>query len=178
MLAGVGVWAFRSGDPAKLLYPTNSFGQICGQVDPDYHHRHQTINVNHHLIKQGGQASRPFLLFFDLTKVKLAPPPPLPKKASFHDWGPKWWQKTKSTFLQCASLSALAGCPTPQADILELKLCGKCTTIKKSKSVLKKEKVKASKSGVRGTVPFELGKSLGRVTSAYPSDRTKGTIAI
>ena len=75
MLAGVGVWAFRSGDPAKLLYPTNSFGQICGQVDPDYHHRHQTINVNHHLIKQGGQASRPFLLFFDLTKVKLAPPP-------------------------------------------------------------------------------------------------------
>ena len=46
MLAGVGVWAFRSGDPAKLLYPTNSFGQICGQVDPDYHHRHLTIIVN------------------------------------------------------------------------------------------------------------------------------------
>ena len=80
MLAGVGVWAFRSGDPAKLLYPTNSFGQICGQVDPDYHQGHQTINVNHHLIKQGGQASRPFLLFFDLTKVESAPPIPLPKK--------------------------------------------------------------------------------------------------
>ena len=80
MLAGVGVWAFRSGDPAKLLYPTNSFGQICGQVDPDYHHRHLTINVNHHLIKQGGQASRPFLLFFDLTKVESAPPFPSQKK--------------------------------------------------------------------------------------------------
>ena len=40
------------------------------------------------------------------------------------------------------------------------------------------KKVKASKLGVCGTVPFELGKPLGRVTSAYPSARTKGTIAI
>ena len=36
--AGVGVWAFRSGDPSKLLFPTNSFGQICGQANPDDHH--------------------------------------------------------------------------------------------------------------------------------------------
>ena len=117
----------------------------------------------------------PTLLWPD--KGDISPATPF-QKSIIPRLGSKWWQKTKYTFPQCASLSALAGCPTPQADFLELKLCGKCTTIKKSKSVLKKEKVKASKSGVRGTVPFELGKSLGRVTSAYPSARTKGTIAI
>ena len=43
----VGMWGVQNGDPTKLMYPTNSFGQICGQ---------------------GGLSDKPFLLFFDLTK--------------------------------------------------------------------------------------------------------------
>jgi len=43
----IAVWGVRNGDPTKLMYPTNSFGQICGQ---------------------GELADKPFLLFFDLTK--------------------------------------------------------------------------------------------------------------
>ena len=55
---GVGVWAFQSGDPSKLLYPTNSFGQICGQANLDDHKsiiipssvHHPTIIIQHHTI--------------------------------------------------------------------------------------------------------------------------------
>ena len=38
---GIGIWAFQSGDPSKLLFPTNSFGQICGQANPHWHQNHQ-----------------------------------------------------------------------------------------------------------------------------------------
>ena len=43
----IAIWGVQNGDPTKLMYPTNSFGQICGQ---------------------GDHADKPFLLFFDLTK--------------------------------------------------------------------------------------------------------------
>ena len=45
--AMIAAWGAQHGDPTKLMYPTNSFGQICGQ---------------------GQQADKPYLLFFDLTK--------------------------------------------------------------------------------------------------------------
>ena len=43
----IACWGLQNGDPSKLMYPTNSFGEICGQ---------------------GSQKDKPFLLFFDLTK--------------------------------------------------------------------------------------------------------------
>ena len=43
----IAIWAFQFGDPSKLMYPTDSFGDVCG----------------------GGEfSSKPYLLFFDLTK--------------------------------------------------------------------------------------------------------------
>ena len=43
----IAIWAFTYGDPSKLMYPTDSFGDVCGR---------------------GEFSSKPFLLFFDLTK--------------------------------------------------------------------------------------------------------------
>ena len=45
--AFIAAWAFNYGDPSKLMYPTDSFGDVCGR---------------------GDFASKPYLLFFDLTK--------------------------------------------------------------------------------------------------------------
>ena len=58
----IAAWGVTHGDPSKLMYPTDSYGNICGK---------------------GDFAEKPYLMFFDLTK--------------------------------CASLTAIAGCPTPQA---------------------------------------------------------------
>ena len=44
---GVGFYSFAFGNPAQLIHPSNSEGEICGR---------------------GVHAKRPFLLFFDLTK--------------------------------------------------------------------------------------------------------------
>jgi choline transporter-like protein 2/4/5 len=44
---GVGAYSFTFGNPAQLIYPSNSEGEICGR---------------------GEHADRPFLLFFDLTR--------------------------------------------------------------------------------------------------------------
>ena len=57
----IAVWGVKHGDPSKLMFPTDSFGDICGQ---------------------GRFENKPYLMFFDLTK--------------------------------CLSLTAIAGCPTPQ----------------------------------------------------------------
>ena len=57
----IAAWGVAHGDPSKLMYPTDSYGNICGK---------------------GDFAEKPYLMFFDLTK--------------------------------CASLTAIAGCPTPQ----------------------------------------------------------------
>ena len=57
----IAMWGFQHGDPSKLMYPTDSYGDICGQ---------------------GDFSNKPYLMFFDLTK--------------------------------CISLTAIAGCPTPQ----------------------------------------------------------------
>ena len=43
----VGVWAFANGDPNRLVYPSNSKGEICGR---------------------GDYADKPYLLFFDLSR--------------------------------------------------------------------------------------------------------------
>ena len=43
----IAIWAFNYGDPSKLMYPTDSFGDVCGR---------------------GDFSSKPYLLFFDLTK--------------------------------------------------------------------------------------------------------------
>ena len=43
----ISIWAFQFGDPSKLMYPTDSFGDVCGR---------------------GEFSSKPYLLFFDLTK--------------------------------------------------------------------------------------------------------------
>ena len=57
----IAMWGVQNGDPSKLMYPTDSYGDICGH---------------------GDFANKPYLMFFDLTK--------------------------------CISLTAIAGCPTPQ----------------------------------------------------------------
>ena len=44
---GVGFYSFAFGNPAQLIHPSNSEGEICGR---------------------GVHAKRPYLLFFDLTK--------------------------------------------------------------------------------------------------------------
>ena len=44
---GVGFYSFAFGNPAQLIHPSNSEGEICGR---------------------GLHAKRPFLLFFDLSK--------------------------------------------------------------------------------------------------------------
>ena len=43
----IALWGFNNGDPSKLMYPTDSFGNICGR---------------------GELADKPHLMFFDLTK--------------------------------------------------------------------------------------------------------------
>ena len=44
---GVGIYSFSFGNPAQLIYPSNSEGQICGR---------------------GAHADKPYLLFFDLSR--------------------------------------------------------------------------------------------------------------
>lgn len=29
---GIGIWAFGQGNPSRLIYPSNSFGEICGRT--------------------------------------------------------------------------------------------------------------------------------------------------
>ena len=60
----IAAWGMTHGDPSKLMYPTDSYGNICGK---------------------GEFSEKPFLMFFDLTK--------------------------------CISLTAIAGCPTPQVSL-------------------------------------------------------------
>ena len=43
----IAIWAFQFGDPSKLMYPTDSFGDVCGR---------------------GDFSTKPYLMFFDLTK--------------------------------------------------------------------------------------------------------------
>ena len=45
--AAIGAYSFSFGNPAQLIYPSNSEGEICGR---------------------GEHADKPFLLFFDLTR--------------------------------------------------------------------------------------------------------------